>query len=61
MRLEIPILSFVVLPLLLLPLPPQIKARNIALITLSLTLFFVNLTRGINSVSLLDSCNKYHP
>ena len=50
MRLELPILSFVVLPLLLLPLPSHLKAGNIALIALGTTLFLVNFIRGINSV-----------
>ena len=50
MFLEVPILSLGVLPLLLLPLPGQLRARNVAVITLVTTLFLVNLIRGINAV-----------
>ena len=50
MFIEVPILSLGVLPLLLLPLPGQLRARNVAVIALVVTLFLVNLIHGINAV-----------
>jgi hypothetical protein len=50
MFLEVLILSLGVLPLLLLPLPGQLRARNVAVLALVITLFLVNLIRGINAV-----------
>ena len=52
MFIEVPILSLGVLPLLLLPLPGQLRARNVAVIALVVTLFLVNLIHGINAVYL---------
>ncbi|KAG9012862.1 hypothetical protein FRB94_005008 [Tulasnella sp. JGI-2019a] len=50
MRTEIPVLSFLVLPLLLLPLHTQWRTRNIATLTIILNLFFTNLIRGVNTI-----------
>lgn len=51
MRIQLPILSFLSLPLLLLPLPWHLRARNIATLTIFTALFITNLTHGVNSVS----------
>lgn len=51
MRTQLPVLSFLSLPLLILPLPWHLRARNIATLTIITSLFFTNLIHGINSVS----------
>ena len=51
MYLEIPILGLGTLPFLLVCLPSQIKARNVAIVTLLVCLFLTNLIRGVNAVS----------
>jgi hypothetical protein len=58
MHLESPLLSFGTLPLLLVCLPSQIKAQNIAIVSTLVYLFLTNLIRGINSVSTL--CLRRH-
>ncbi|KAG8857217.1 hypothetical protein FRB96_005892 [Tulasnella sp. 330] len=50
MRIQLPIMSFLVLPLLLLPLHAQWRTRNIPTITIVVALFFTNLTRGVNTI-----------
>ncbi|KAG8908966.1 hypothetical protein FRB99_000069 [Tulasnella sp. 403] len=50
MRIQIPILSFLTIPLLLLPLPWHLRARNVATLTIITCLFFSNLIHGVNSI-----------
>ncbi|KAG8909213.1 hypothetical protein FRC01_007074 [Tulasnella sp. 417] len=50
MRTQLPVLSFLSLPLLLLPLPWHLRARNIATLTIFTALFITNLTHGVNSI-----------
>ena len=50
MLLQLPIVGFLSIPLLLWPLSMQVRAGNIAVVTLSIALLLVNLIRGINAV-----------
>ncbi|KAG8889541.1 hypothetical protein FRB98_003809 [Tulasnella sp. 332] len=43
-------MSFLVIPLLLLPLHTQWRTRNIPTITIVVSLFFTNLIRGVNTI-----------
>lgn len=50
MRIELPIVSFISLVLVLIPLPWHWKARNISTLAIIFWLASLNLIRGVNSI-----------